>query len=275
MADVEALRELLRRLRDPDAGCPWDREQTFATIAPYTIEEAYEVDDAIRREAWDELREELGDLQLQVLYHAQLAEERGYFALEDVLAALRDKLVRRHPHVFAEPGARLNGQQVAEHWEEHKAQERAQRGDTSALDDVPVALPALLRMAKLTRRALRAGLWPAHPEARPEARSGAEVRLAPLACAEQELLEQIERTVGPLDAQGLSRLLGVCARAAASRGEDPEGLLRDEIARFEGALRAAERQAREAAWQPGRAAAEAPASGVESHRERTDEAGEG
>src|SRR5262249_20228106 len=145
---IERLLEIMAKLRDPDGGCPWDLEQDFATIAPYTIEEAYEVDDAIRREDWDGLRDELGDLLLQVVFHAQMAREAGHFDFADVVRAICDKLVRRHPHVFG--GAKVDtahAQTAA--WEQQKADERAARGETSAMDGVPLALPALLRARKL------------------------------------------------------------------------------------------------------------------------------
>lgn len=165
MADPrQALGELLTlmaRLRDPERGCPWDREQTFATIAPFTIEEAYEVADAIERDDPQQLRDELGDLLFQVVFHARMAEERGWFDFGDVAGAIHAKLVRRHPHVFA--GAPLAAQDLPREWEAQKARERAQQesGDQGALAGVPAALPALMRAAKLGRRAARVGFdWP-------------------------------------------------------------------------------------------------------------------
>src|SRR5215510_7390175 len=123
----------MRKLRSPDGGCPWDLEQTFESIAPYTIEEAYEVDDAIRRQDWDGLRDELGDLLLQVVFHAQMAREAGHFAFDDVVRAICDKLVRRHPHVFGD--ASIETAEAQTHaWEQQKAAERAARGETSAMD---------------------------------------------------------------------------------------------------------------------------------------------
>jgi ATP diphosphatase len=157
-----ALLELMARLRDPVKGCPWDCEQTFATIAPYTIEEAYEVADVIERGDPAQLRDELGDLLFQIVFHSRMAEERGWFDFAAVATAIHAKLVRRHPHVFA--GATREGlQSQTRNWEELKARERAQRAtgqpesDTSALADVPKALPALVRAAKLGRRAARVG----------------------------------------------------------------------------------------------------------------------
>jgi ATP diphosphatase len=163
---IARLLKVMERLRDPQNGCPWDREQTFATIAPYTIEEAYEVADAIERNDATDLRDELGDLLFQVVFHARMAQERGWFDFNDVAAAIHDKLVRRHPHVFADVVFDSTDQQTS-NWEEHKARERsdaaARRGeaDHSVLNDVPKALPALLRGAKLGKRAARVGFdWP-------------------------------------------------------------------------------------------------------------------
>ena len=155
---IDRLLAVMRRLRDPERGCPWDVEQTFATIAPYTIEEAYEVADVIERQAWDELPGELGDLLLQVVYHAQMAEEAGLFAFEDVARAVADKLVARHPHVFAELEVRTAAAQ-REHWEATKADERAAKAAASdaapsALDDLPHGLPALTRAFKLDRKSV-------------------------------------------------------------------------------------------------------------------------
>jgi ATP diphosphatase len=156
----------MERLRDPQNGCPWDREQTFATIAPYTIEEAYEVADAIERNDTTDLRDELGDLLFQVVFHARMAQERGWFDFDDVAASIHDKLVRRHPHVFADAAFDNRAEQTA-NWEEHKARERAAAaarrgaGADSVLGDVPQALPALMRAAKLGKRAARTGFdWP-------------------------------------------------------------------------------------------------------------------
>ncbi|MFW2830178.1 nucleoside triphosphate pyrophosphohydrolase [Sphingomonas sp. ID0503] len=150
---IDRLLGIMARLRDPERGCPWDVEQSFATIAPYTIEEAYEVADAIARGDMADLKGELGDLQLQVVFHARMAEEIGAFTFDDVVSAISDKMERRHPHVFgdgASPG-----------WEEIKAQERADGADSSALAGVAVALPALMRAEKLQKRAARAGFdWP-------------------------------------------------------------------------------------------------------------------
>lgn len=154
--ELEALLALMRRLRDPAQGCPWDRQQTFASIAPFTIEEAYEVADAIDRGDRARLRDELGDLLFQVVFHARMAEEQGLFDFAAVATGIREKLVRRHPHLFAEP----RDMAIADlhvSWEAQKARERAQAGHAGVLSDVPRALPALLRAAKLGRRARRVG----------------------------------------------------------------------------------------------------------------------
>ncbi|HSM96334.1 MAG TPA: nucleoside triphosphate pyrophosphohydrolase [Rhizomicrobium sp.] len=158
--DIPALLDIMRRLRDPNGGCPWDLEQDFASIAPYTIEEAYEVAGAIEDQNWPELKDELGDLLFQVVFHARMADEKNLFAFEDVVAAICEKMLRRHPHVFASGAAVENAQAQTVAWEEHKKKERAAKaaaGDGSLLDDVPRALPALLRAAKLQKRAASVG----------------------------------------------------------------------------------------------------------------------
>lgn len=155
---IDRVISIMARLRDPDTGCEWDREQTFATIAPYTIEEAYEVAEAIAQDDLGALREELGDLLLQVVFHARMAEELGNFAFADVAAAISDKLEARHPHIF---GDDASGDAQAERWEQIKAEERAGKGATSAIDGVAISLPALMRAEKLQKRAARVGFdWP-------------------------------------------------------------------------------------------------------------------
>jgi len=154
---VDRLKDIMVRLRDPNGGCPWDVEQTFQTIAPYTIEEAYEVADAIERGDMDELRVELGDLLFQVVFHSRMAEESGHFRLEDVAEAMADKLIRRHPHVFGDEAAKATGPAQKARWEDIKAAERRAKEQHGVLDDVPVGLPALTRAAKLTKRAGRVG----------------------------------------------------------------------------------------------------------------------
>ncbi len=163
MSDLHRLRELMRRLRAPQGGCPWDREQTFATLVPHTIEEVYEVADVIASGDLGELPAELGDLLFQILFYSQLGEEQGRFALDDVMIALEHKLISRHPHVFADAQV-SDVTAVAVQWEARKARERGerQRGATlSELDDVPQSLPALSRAGKLQKRAARVGFdWP-------------------------------------------------------------------------------------------------------------------
>jgi len=160
-----ALLALMARLRDPERGCPWDRAQTFASIAPYTIEEAYEVADAIARGDREHLRDELGDLLFQVVFHARLAQERGWFDFAAVATAIHDKLVRRHPHLFA--GAALAPADLVRVWEEQKAEERARGSSPAVLEGVPLALPALKRAQKLGRRTARVGFdWPDAQEVR-------------------------------------------------------------------------------------------------------------
>lgn len=158
---LERLLAIMARLRDPQDGCPWDLAQSFATIAPYTVEEAYEVADAIERNDLADLKEELGDLLLQVVFHARIAEEQGAFTFDDVARAINDKMIRRHPHVFGEDSYASSQAQTAA-WEAMKAQERAGKGrDRSLLDDVPAGLPAMTRAVKLTKRAARVGFdWP-------------------------------------------------------------------------------------------------------------------
>lgn len=152
---------IMARLRDPDTGCPWDVEQDFASIAPYTIEEAYEVADAIEQENWQDLRGELGDLLLQVVFHAQIAQDRGLFDVMDVANAISDKMVARHPHVFGAESRDKTAEQQTRDWEVVKAAERAAEAKTGTLDGVALGLPALLRAVKLQKRAARVGFdWP-------------------------------------------------------------------------------------------------------------------
>jgi ATP diphosphatase len=156
---LDRLLAIMARLRDPVRGCEWDRAQDFASIAPYTIEEAYEVADAIARDDLPALRDELGDLLLQVVFHARIAEERGHFAFADVATAIADKLEARHPHIFGD--GHDDGQGQTRRWESLKEAERKAKGATSALDGVALALPALMRAEKLQKRAARVGFdWP-------------------------------------------------------------------------------------------------------------------
>ena len=220
---LERLRQIMRRLRDPKTGCEWDTVQTFATIAPYTIEEAYEVADAIARDNMDGLADELGDLQLQVVFHAQMAEEAGLFTLDDVIDRICDKMERRHPHIFG------NAQDGGHHlWEKIKAEERAANPDKSALAGVALALPALERAAKLQRRAARVGFdW---PDA-----SG------PRAKIEEELRELDAENEHPRMLEELGDLLFAVVNLARHLNIEPEAALREANAKFEQRFRAIEK----------------------------------
>ncbi|WP_417842945.1 nucleoside triphosphate pyrophosphohydrolase [Thalassospira sp.] len=164
LSPMDQLLQVMKKLRDPETGCPWDIEQNFATIAPYTIEEAYEVADAITANNMPELREELGDLLLQVVFHSQMAAEEQIFTFDDVARSITDKMIARHPHVFGDDNAKTPDH-VSQNWEKLKAAERARKAtgneQTSTLDGVASALPALMRAEKLTKRAARVGFdWP-------------------------------------------------------------------------------------------------------------------
>ena len=218
---IDRLVAIMRRLRDPERGCEWDREQTFATIAPYTIEEAYEVADAIARDDMDSLADELGDLQLQVVFHAQMAEESGAFTLDDVIRRICDKLERRHPHIFGD-AAHSPG------WEEIKAAERKKSEDDSALAGVALALPALERAAKLQRRAARVGFdW---PDA-----SG------PRAKIDEELAELNAETDHHRMLDELGDLLFAVVNLSRHLNIEPEAALREANAKFEQRFRAIEK----------------------------------
>ncbi|HRW28606.1 MAG: nucleoside triphosphate pyrophosphohydrolase [Alphaproteobacteria bacterium] len=160
MDNIKTLLKIMETLRDPKDGCAWDVEQTFKTVAPYTIEEAYEVAEAIENNDMDGLKDELGDLLFQVVFHARMAEEAGFFNFSDVVAAIADKMIRRHPHVFADENFR-NAEEQTIAWEEQKAKERAEKKQASILDGVTIGLPALTRAVKLQKRAARVGFdWP-------------------------------------------------------------------------------------------------------------------
>lgn len=156
MTQIDRLLGIMKRLRDPENGCPWDKEQTFSTIAPYTLEETYEVLDAIAREDFDDLRGELGDLLFQVVFYAQMAQEEGRFDFNDICAAISDKLERRHPHIFGDATAG-NSSEVLARWEEIKTEERAEKAQHSALDDIPHSFPALMRAQKIQKRCATVG----------------------------------------------------------------------------------------------------------------------
>ena len=163
MQSIQRLLEIMARLRDPDGGCPWDRRQTYSSIVPYTLEEAYEVADSIQRGDMRELRDELGDLLFQIIFYSQIAKEEGYFDFNAVAQGICDKMIRRHPHVFGDAESR-DEQQLRQAWEQHKAEERAQLSTSevaSQMDGVARALPALIRAEKLQKRAARVGFdWP-------------------------------------------------------------------------------------------------------------------
>jgi ATP diphosphatase len=220
-AIVELL-AIMRRLRDLQSGCPWDREQSFRTIAPYTIEEAYEVAGAIEEQDWPALKEELGDLLFQVVFHAQMAEEGGLFDFDDVARAVTDKMLRRHPHVFADMQGidTASAQTVA--WEEHKSRERTAK-QHGILDDVPAALPALLRALKLQRRAARVGFdWDSAPKVVEKiAEEAAEIVEAQ---ADGAAPEKLEDEIGDL--------LFAVANLARHLDVDPEAALRSTNAKF-------------------------------------------
>ncbi len=159
------LLEIMARLRDPETGCPWDLEQSFTSIAPYTIEEAHEVADAIERQAWGALEGELGDLLLQTVYHAQMGAEAGHFTFASVTKAIADKMVARHPHVFGDESREKSADQQTRDWERLKAAERAEKAEAGVLDGVALGLPALTRAVKLQNRAARVGFdWPSTTE---------------------------------------------------------------------------------------------------------------
>ena len=229
---LNRLLDIMAQLRDPKTGCPWDIEQTFATIAPYTIEEAYEVADAIEQGDLPALREELGDLLFQVAFHARMAEEAGHFDFEGVAESIADKMVRRHPHVFGdETVASLAAQTVR--WEEQKASERAAGADPkghSALDGVPKVLPALTRAEKIGRRAARVGFdWP-------------NVDGVLLKIDEElgELRTAIDDGQPQQAADELGDLLFAVTNLARHLGADPETSLRGTIAKFERRFREVE-----------------------------------
>ncbi len=216
-ADIRPLEALMAKLRDPECGCPWDVAQSFETIAPYTIEEAYEVADAIERNDMAALRDELGDLLFQVVFHARMAEEAGAFALADVIASIITKMERRHPHVFGVGAERPD-------WETLKASERAEGTDESALAGVALALPALLRAEKLQKRAARTGFdWP-----------DAEGPLAKIA----EEIEEVKAAASPQEQdEEVGDLLFAVVNWARHLGVDPEAALRRGNAKFEARFR--------------------------------------
>ncbi len=234
---MDRLIDIMARLRDPETGCAWDVAQDFSTIAPYTIEEAYEVADAVQRDDMVELKEELGDLLFQVVFHSQMAKEAGTFQIADVIEAINSKMVRRHPHVFGAADTRTADQQVAA-WEVIKAEERAAKGqhgaEESALDGVALALPALLRAEKLQKRAARVGFDWTDP--------------APIFDKLQEETDEVRDAISSGDPDRIEDELGdllfVAANLSRRLSVDPEQALRRANAKFERRFRAMEILAR-------------------------------
>lgn len=239
--DLNDLLTLMARLRDPETGCPWDRQQDFASLVPSTLEEAYELADAIAAEDPQAIREELGDLLFQVVFYARLGEERGWFRFTDLAAGLTEKLLRRHPHVFPdgrlesrrEPGQGVDTASLGQRWERLKQQERAERQQTSLLDDVPLALPALSRAQKLQKRASLAAFdWP-----------DAEAVLEKLDEERHELQEALAASDRDAAADELGDLLFTAVNVARHLKQDAETLLRRANERFEHRFRAMEQMA--------------------------------
>lgn len=220
---IDDLITLMAALRDPEGGCPWDREQDFLSIAPYTIEEAYEVADAIARDDMEELRDELGDLLFQVVFHARMAEERGAFAFNEVVEAIVAKMTRRHPHVFGQAEV-ADAEEQTRAWERLKAEERREKGEHhSLLDGVTLGLPALSRAWKLQKRAARAGFD----------RSSTERVLDKIEEALRAVRAELEGSdVASLQGQ-IGDLLFACVNLARHTGVDAEGALRDGNSKFE------------------------------------------
>ena len=294
-AHLDRLIRIMARLRDPDGGCPWDVEQTFATIAPHTIEEAYEVADAIERGDMGALRDELGDLLLQSVFHAQMARELGHFDFDDVARAISDKLVRRHPHVFGDEVV-ADSQAQTRAWERHKAAERDARGAerarasqvrraarktarASVLDGVAIALPALVRALKLQDRAARVGFdWNAPEDVLDKIEEEIAELRHEMDGARPSPPDQVRGSARPTKddarlADELGDILFACANLARKLGMDPESVLRRGNAKFERRFHAMEslaaRQGRrledlglegmEALWQSAKADEEAVA----------------
>jgi nucleoside triphosphate diphosphatase len=220
-AGMERLLEIMRRLRDPVTGCPWDIEQDFASITPYTIEEAHEVADAIARGAWEELPGELGDLLLQVVFHAQMARDKGMFGFQDVVRAISDKMLARHPHVFGDESRDKSAAQQTADWEKIKAAERGGR-QARVLDGVALGLPALTRAVKLQKRAARVGFdWPSTDEV-----------VAKITEEAAELVEARETLTKAEVEEEFGDLLFVMANLGRHLEVDPEAALRAANAKF-------------------------------------------
>ena len=221
-AGIERLLEIMRRLRDLETGCPWDIEQDFASIAPYTIEEAYEVADAIERQDWPELEGELGDLLLQSVYHTAMGEEAGHFTFQSVVRNISDKMVARHPHVFGDANRDKSAEQQTADWEAIKATERAGKKQGGTLDGVAIGLPALLRAMKLQKRAARVGFdWPDTSQVIDKITEEA-----------AELVEARDTLTPTEVAEEYGDLLFVMANLGRHLGLDPEAALRAANAKF-------------------------------------------
>ncbi len=219
---IDRLLEIMRRLRDPQTGCPWDIEQDFTSIAPYTIEEAYEVADAIERSDWAELEGELGDLLLQTVYHTAMGEEAGHFTFASVVRGISDKMVARHPHVFGDENRDKSAEQQTRDWEAIKAAERAGKAQKGALDGVAVGLPALLRAHKLQKRAARVGFdWPDAAQVLDKITEEAHELTEAQTSADPDHIEE-----------EFGDLLFVMANLARHLGVEPEAALRRANAKF-------------------------------------------
>ena len=247
---IDRLLEIMARLRDPEHGCPWDREQTWGSIVPHTIEEAYEIADAVERGDVDHVRDELGDLLFQVVFQSRIAEEQGLFRFDDVVDAISDKLERRHPHVFGDATIGNAAEQTAA-WEEHKAAERrAKGGAAGALDGVTLGLPALVRAAKLGRRAAQVGFdWPDPAGVLEKVR---------------EEIEELQQAVATGEAahvrEEIGDLLFSVAQLSRHLDVDPEAALRDAGGKFERRFRRIEASLAE----EGRTAADASMAELEA-----------
>ena len=247
---IDRLLEIMARLRDPEHGCPWDREQTWSSIVPHTIEEAYEIADAVERGDVDHVRDELGDLLFQVVFQSRIAEEQGLFRFDDVVDAISDKLERRHPHVFGDATIGNAAEQTAA-WEEHKAAERrAKGGAAGALDGVTLGLPALVRAAKLGRRAAQVGFdWPDPAGVLEKVR---------------EEIEELQQAVATGEAahvtEEIGDLLFSVAQLSRHLDVDPEAALRDAGGKFERRFRRIEASLAE----EGRTAADASMAELEA-----------
>ena len=219
---MDRLLDVMRRLRDPKTGCPWDIEQTFETIAPYTIEEAYEVADAIEKQDWSELKGELGDLLLQTVYHTAISEEKGLYDFHEVAEGIAQKMIDRHPHIFGDESRDKSAEQQTRDWEAIKAKERASKAQKGTLDGVALGLPALLRAVKLQKRAARVGFdWPETTQV-----------LDKIIEESQELVEARETLTQTEIEEEFGDLLFVMANLGRHLGIEPETALRATNAKF-------------------------------------------